>query len=107
MEEIINRALQYAKKLFAGDASGHDYYHTLRVYQTAMRIAQAERADAEIVALAAILHDADDVKLFPGVGFPHARAFLEGHPKSGAILRPFPPCHSRARAGRSPRPSKA
>ena len=86
MDAIIDRALAYTKELFRGDASGHDYYHTLRVYNMAMRLAQAEGADITITALAAILHDADDAKLFSGGGLPHARAFLGEHPKAGAIL---------------------
>ena len=86
MNEMIDRALQYARELFVGDSGGHDYYHTLRVYRMAARIGVAEGADAEVVALAAILHDADDVKLFDGVGLPHARSFLAGHSKSDEVL---------------------
>lgn len=64
-ETLIDRAMTYVKNLFIDDFSGHDYYHTLRVYNTAMRIAQAENADLTTVALAALLHDADDRKLSP------------------------------------------
>ena len=86
MDDIIRKALAYAKDLFAGDAGGHDYYHTLRVYNMAVRLAEAEGADPAIVALAAILHDADDAKLFRAEGLPHARAFLGKHPLAGAVL---------------------
>ena len=30
-QDIIARAIDYVKDVFAGDASGHDYFHTLRV----------------------------------------------------------------------------
>lgn len=86
MNDIIAEALAYAKGLFAGDAGGHDFYHTLRVYNMAMRLAKAEGAHPTIVALAAILHDADDAKLFCAKGLPHAHAFLGEHPDAGAVL---------------------
>ena len=65
IEERIQAAKQYVKTLFADRADGHDVEHTLRVYSNAMRIAQAEGScDLEIVGLSALLHDADDDKLF-------------------------------------------
>ena len=64
-DEIVNQALEYVKKIFENDFSGHDYFHTLRVFKMATHIATEEKANLEIVQLAALLHDVDDIKLSP------------------------------------------
>ena len=77
-EKIVDKALAYIKSLFASEYSGHDYFHTLRVYKMATRIAEEEGANRGIVQLAAILHDVDDRKLSPRTWESQARtrAFL-------------------------------
>lgn len=78
---LVNKALEYVKEIFENDYSGHDYFHTFRVYKMATRIAKDENADLEIVQLAALLHDVDDIKLFPEThaNKDNARSFLAEH----------------------------
>ncbi len=63
-DELLKRTLIYIDKKFQDDYSGHDYYHSIRVYKLAISICKEESADLEIVELAALLHDVDDYKLF-------------------------------------------
>lgn len=63
--------------LFEGEHSGHDFWHSMRVYQNAMRIAWGETCDREVVALAALLHDVDDTKLFETRDYANARKMMK------------------------------
>ena len=62
---MINEAIDFVKEIFAGDGSGHDFDHTMRVYRMALRIAEREGAVVKVVSLAALLHDVDDRKISP------------------------------------------
>ena len=76
--DIIARAEEYVKALFESEFSGHDYFHTMRVFNMATRIAEGEGAEVSIVQLAALLHDVDDRKLSPSTheNLMNAREFL-------------------------------
>ena len=77
MTPLIRNAIIYIEDLFRGNAGGHDAAHSLRVFNSAMQIAEKEPdADREIVALASLLHDADDHKLFHTSNNENARSFL-------------------------------
>lgn len=79
--ELINAAITYIDHLFHNNTDGHDAAHSLRVYRTAMQIAGHEPdCDLQTVALAALLHDVDDHKLFQTENNENARRFLGGHP---------------------------
>ena len=74
---LINNAVVYITELFSQNSDGHDLEHSLRVCKTAMRIAENyDDCNKEIVALAALLHDADDHKLFDTKDNANARKFL-------------------------------
>ncbi|MBQ3705597.1 MAG: GNAT family N-acetyltransferase [Clostridia bacterium] len=76
---ILKAAEEYIRQLFAGNADGHGWDHSMRVYRNAMVIAESEpAADRMIVALAALLHDADDYKLFETENNANARSLLAG-----------------------------
>ncbi len=64
------------KKIFEEDASGHDFGHTVRVYNNAMKIADNMECDKELVALASLLHDVDDEKLFKTADYANARRIM-------------------------------
>ena len=74
---VLALCREYDAQLFAGESSGHDLQHTLRVERTAAAIAAAEGGDLFTVRLAALLHDADDGKLFDTAeSMAHARGFM-------------------------------
>ena len=88
--QLIENTKEYITGLFENNSGGHDVGHTLRVYRNAMEIAEREAScDKEIVALAALLHDADDHKLFDTKDNYNARSFLKSHHypvKDGKII---------------------
>ena len=77
--ELIDKAIAYVRELFDGNSDGHGFDHTMRVYRNAMKIADTEECNREIVALAALLHDADDRKLFETANNENAGGFLKEH----------------------------
>ena len=79
-DPLIQQAIGYITGLFRENADGHDLDHTLRVYRTAMKISEKyKKCDKKIVALASLLHDADDPKLFHTGNNGNARKFLSSH----------------------------
>lgn len=79
-EKLIKEAREYARALFKRAGGSHDFEHTLRVFENAMKIAEGEPScDRNLAALEALLHDVDDHKLFSTENNANARAFLEAH----------------------------
>ena len=78
--DLIEKAKEYARSLLVNNYGGHDYNHTLRVYNNAVAITKKEQgADLLIVSIAALLHDVDDYKLFNTENYQNARVFLESN----------------------------
>ncbi len=68
-----------AQKLFTGARASHDWDHTLRVLRLCEHIGSEERADMDVLRVAAVLHD---------IGRPHQDACLGSlcHAVHGAML---------------------
>lgn len=78
-ETIIEKTGEYVKGRLEWEASGHDWWHVLRVMRIATHIAEKEGADLFVVQLAALLHDLDDWKFRKDdeSGAKEAREWLE------------------------------
>jgi uncharacterized protein len=78
---VLEATVAYVKQEMAGEASGHDWWHVYRVWQTAKTIVAAEpQADPFVTELGALLHDILDWKFADGdleAGPRKARAWLE------------------------------
>lgn len=79
-ELLIRNATDFVSHLLENNAGGHDAAHSLRVYKNAIKIAESEPScDMLVVSLAALLHDADDHKLFNNENNENARGFLSAN----------------------------
>ncbi|ULC59835.1 HD domain-containing protein [Flaviramulus sp. BrNp1-15] len=78
-EETINKTKEFVKETLIGAEGGHDWFHTLRVYNNALLISKNEGVDLFVVSLGALLHDIADSKFHNGdetIGPKIAREFL-------------------------------
>lgn len=77
--EIVEITKHFVKTTLKNAEGGHDWFHTLRVYNNALLISKHESANQLIVELAALLHDIADSKFHNGdetKGPAVAREFL-------------------------------
>ncbi|CAG0926264.1 unnamed protein product, partial [Notodromas monacha] len=58
--------MEWVQQQLAKDSSGHDYYHILRVVNTAQCIHRLEGGDEFLILMAAWLHDIGDYKMHNG-----------------------------------------
>ncbi len=78
-QQIIDATKAYVKETLKNAEGGHDWFHTLRVYNNAVLISKKEPVDDFVVQLGALLHDIADSKFHNGdetVGPKMARVFL-------------------------------
>ena len=77
--DLIEITKSFVKNTLKNAEGGHDWFHTLRVFNNAHTIAKNERVNIEVVALAALLHDIADSKFHDGddtIGPRIAREFM-------------------------------
>lgn len=76
---LIEITKSFVRETLKNAEGGHDWFHTLRVFNNAKRIAQSEKVDHEVISLAALLHDIADSKFHDGddtIGPRMAREFM-------------------------------
>ena len=80
-DQIIEVTIEYFKKNFSGEATGHDWFHIQRVWKLAKNIAKKEGVmDMFVVEMGALLHDIADHKFHDGdenIGTIKAAEYLE------------------------------
>ncbi|WP_342423495.1 HD domain-containing protein [Paenibacillus sp. FSL E2-0178] len=79
--QLITEAENFAKEQLGLDTTGHDWFHTNRVRNTAALIAGMEGANVVICTIAALLHDVADEKLNPSkeAGLLKVHTWLAAH----------------------------
>jgi uncharacterized protein len=65
-QHVLRQAEAFVKEQLAGAEGGHDWWHVVRVRNTARTLAQQEAVDAYVTELAALLHDVADAKFYDG-----------------------------------------
>jgi uncharacterized protein len=56
-KRLLSKIRAEAKTHFSGARGSHDWDHTERVYELCLRIGRKEKADLEVLKIAAVLHD--------------------------------------------------
>jgi uncharacterized protein len=86
--DMLVRVKETAKEIFNGARGSHDWDHTLRVYHLCDHIGKAEKADLDVVRIAALLHDIGRSQQDTTNGdVCHAR---QGARMARDIIRPLP-----------------
>jgi uncharacterized protein len=65
-KDLVSTTKSFVRTVLKNAEGGHDWFHTQRVYNNAVRIAASETVDLLVVELAALLHDIADAKFHNG-----------------------------------------
>lgn len=87
--DLIIATKDFVKKELKHAEGGHDWFHTLRVYNNAKLISKNENVDLLVVELAALLHDIADPKFYGGdeaIGPRKASEFLLKENVDSAVI---------------------
>ncbi len=88
-ENLIQKTIIFVKTTLKNAEGGHDWFHIERVYKNALKIAEGEEVNTQVVALGALLHDIADSKFHDGdetVGPKVATEFLLSQNCDSAII---------------------
>ncbi|MCH4886518.1 HD domain-containing protein [Acidaminobacter sp. JC074] len=80
MNNTIDKTIEYIREKQTGEVTGHDWFHTKRVYEMALDLAEDQACDLLVVSLASLLHDIEDWKFNGGdetAGPKAAKAFMD------------------------------
>lgn len=86
---LIKKTKDFVRTQLENAEGGHDWFHTLRVYNNAILISKSENVNKLIVELGALLHDIADSKFYDGdetVGPKKAREFLFNHNVDSLVI---------------------
>ena len=84
--KIIEKIKEDIKVLFENEASGHDYEHSIRVYNNSLLINKMVKGNEFIISLATLLHDVDDSKVFKTSNFENARLIMDKYSVDRMII---------------------
>lgn len=84
--ETIEKIKEDIKVLFENEASGHDYEHSIRVYNNSLLINKMVKGNEFIISLATLLHDVDDSKVFKTSNFENARLIMNKYSVDRMII---------------------
>ena len=76
-KELLFQTEKYIKQHFAGEGTGHDWWHISRVRNLSKQISKEEGGNNFIIEMAALLHDLDDWKLIDHEDNARAKAWLK------------------------------
>ena len=88
-EDILAAIRDHVRNHLEGEGSGHDWWHIVRVRNTAVHLGKLEGADLLTVELTALLHDIADWKFHDGdetIGPKIAREIMEEHGVEATVV---------------------